>query len=47
MRLLSGSVAHVATVIEDDLADRETGLQKPHISGMADLCASVLATQQR
>lgn len=45
MRLLSGGVAHVATVIEEDLLDRETGLQKPHISGMADLCASVLATR--
>ena len=45
MRLLSGGVAHVATVIEEDLSDRDTGLQKPHISGMADLCASVLATR--
>lgn len=45
MRLLRGGVAHVAAVIEEDLADRETGLQKPHIAGMADLCASVLATR--
>lgn len=45
MRILSGGVAHVASVIEEDLAGRETGLQKPHISGMADICASVLATR--
>jgi hypothetical protein len=30
-------------VIEDDLSDRETSLQKPHIKGLADLAASMLA----
>ena len=46
MRLLKGGVAHVASVIEEDLEDRETGLQKPHIKGLADdLCASVLASR--
>lgn len=45
MRLFKGGVAHVATVIEDDLNERKTGLQKPHISGLADICASVLATR--
>jgi hypothetical protein len=45
MRLLSGGVAHVASVIEGDLASRATGLQKPHISGMADLCAVALVTR--
>ena len=45
MRLWTGGVAHVATVIEGDLRDRETGLHKPHISAIADICASVLATK--
>src|ERR1700749_328658 len=45
MRLLKGGVAHVATVIEDDLNYRETGLHKPHISALADICASVLTTR--
>lgn len=43
MRLLRGGVAHVAGVIEEDLRDRETGLYKAHISGIADLAACVLA----
>ena len=29
MRLLKGGVAHVASVIEKDLEDRNTGLQNP------------------
>jgi hypothetical protein len=45
MRSLIGGIAHVASVIERDLADRETGLQKPHVSALADLCASALATR--
>ena len=45
MRLLTGGVAHVAAIIEEDLKDRVTGLQKSHISGLADLSASVLATR--
>jgi hypothetical protein len=43
MRHLRGGVAHVASVIEEDLTDRGTDLYKPHISGLADLAASVLA----
>ena len=42
MRVLSGGVAHVACVIEDDLEGRETGLEKPQRSALADLAASVL-----
>ena len=42
MRLLKGGVAHVATVIEDDLNERTTGLHKPHISALANICASAL-----
>ncbi len=45
MRLFKGGVAHVATVIEDDLQDRDTGLQKPHIGAIADICSSILATK--
>jgi hypothetical protein len=45
MRLLKGGVAHVSSVIEKDLEDRETGLQKPHIKGLADLCATALASR--
>lgn len=43
MRVLKGGVAHVAGVIEEDLRDRETGLYKAHIAGLADLAACVLA----
>jgi hypothetical protein len=43
MRYTTGGIAHMAGVIEDDLADRDTGLQKPHIKGLADLSASMLA----
>lgn len=43
MRVLNGGVSHVACVIEDDLEDRETGLEKPQRSALADLSASVLA----
>lgn len=45
MRLLKGGTAHIACVIEQDLEDRDTGLQKPHIKGLADLCATVLASR--
>lgn len=45
MRSLKGGVAHVASVIEEDLKDRETGLQKPHIKGLADLCSTALASR--
>jgi hypothetical protein len=43
MRSKKGGVAHMARVIEDDLEDRATGLQKPHRKGLADLAASMLA----
>jgi hypothetical protein len=43
MRLLSGGVAHVATVIEDDLINRNTSLHKPHVKSLADLAASALS----
>ena len=43
MRLLTGGVAHVACVIEDDLEERETGLHKAHVRGLADLAACALS----
>lgn len=43
MRYTKGGIAHTAAVIEDDLEGRETGLHKPHIKGLADLTASMLA----
>lgn len=43
MRLLSGGVAHLACLIEDDLSGRDTGLHKPHINALADLASCVLA----
>ena len=45
MRLLTGGVAHVAGVIEEDLRDRETSLHKAHIANLADLAASALASR--
>ena len=45
MRLLTGGVAHISARIEEDLRDRETGLQKPHICGLADLVACALSTR--
>ena len=39
MRYTTGGVAHTAAVIEDDLQDRDTGLHKPHVKGLADLAA--------
>lgn len=43
MRMYKGGVAHLACVIEDDLAGRDTSLQKPHINALADLASCVLA----
>ena len=43
MRLLNGGVAHLACVIEDDLAGRDSGLHKPHINALADLASCVLS----
>ena len=45
MRLLTGGVAHIAATIEEDLHDRDTGLQKPHVPGLADLVACALSTR--
>ena len=41
--MMTGGVAHIAKVIENDLTNRDTGLNKPHIKGLADLVASVLS----
>jgi hypothetical protein len=43
MRHRRGGIAHMAAVIEGDLADRDTGLHKPHIKGLADLASAALA----
>src|SRR3954447_13993435 len=43
MRYTTRGIAHMAVVIEQDLLDRDTGLHKPHIKGLADLAASLLA----
>lgn len=45
MRELRGGVAHVACVIEADLADRATGLRKTQVEGLADCAASALASR--
>jgi len=42
MRAISGGVVHVASFIEEDIHDRETGLYKPHIEALSDLAASAL-----
>lgn len=43
MRLLTGGVPHVYTVIEDDLREKLTGLHKPHVYSLADLPSFFLA----
>lgn len=43
MRIKNGGVAHIASQIEDDLKQRQTGLYLPHIKGLADAAASVLS----
>lgn len=45
MRSATGGVAHVADIIREDLGARDTGLHKPHITGIADLAACALATR--
>ena len=37
MRAKTGGVVHVASFIEEDLLDRDTGLYKPHIEALSDL----------
>lgn len=39
---MGGSIIHLATVIEEDLADRDISLTKPQRIGLADLAASVI-----
>ena len=41
-RMVRGGIARLSGAIERDLRVRETGLQVPHIKGLADLAASVL-----
>src|SRR3954453_1165612 len=43
MRVLTGGVAHVAGMVEQDLFDRETGLRKQHVEGLADAVACALS----
>jgi hypothetical protein len=43
MKSYSGGVAHLSQSILSDLQSRETGLQKPHSSGLADLAATILS----
>jgi hypothetical protein len=43
MRVFTGGVAHVAGVVEQDLFDRETGLRKQHVEGLADVVACALS----
>lgn len=45
MRMFTGGVAHIAHRIEEDLSDRETGLQKPHVPALTDLVACALSTR--
>lgn len=45
MRSGVGAVAHVADIIKEDLSDRATNLNKPHITGIADLVACALTTR--
>jgi hypothetical protein len=45
MRNTRGGIAHMAGVIEEDLVDRDTGLAKWYIRGLADLAAAALATR--
>ncbi len=42
MRRTKGGIIHMAEIIKEDLMDREIGLSKPQIGGLADLAASVL-----
>jgi DDE family transposase len=43
MRVLTGGVAHVSGVVEDDLREREAGLRKQQEEGLADLVACALS----
>lgn len=43
MRVFSGGVAHVASVVEQDLFDRDMGLRRQHVEGLADVVACALS----
>ncbi len=43
MRVLTGGVSHVASVVERNLSDRETGLRKQHLEGTSDAVACALS----
>lgn len=45
MRRTKGGILHMATIIDDDLQERDTGLSKPQRVGLADLAASVLGAR--
>ncbi|GAB4187750.1 MAG: hypothetical protein Tsb0015_06840 [Simkaniaceae bacterium] len=45
MRRTEGGIPHVAAIIEEDLEQRDMGLEKPHIKGLADIAASILAVR--
>jgi hypothetical protein len=45
MRRTQGGIPHVAAIIEEDLDQRDMGLEKPHVKGLADIAASVLAVR--
>ena len=45
MRRMQGGIPHVAAIIEEDLEDRDMGLFKPHIKGLADIAAFILAVR--
>lgn len=46
MRQTEGSgVCHLAQAIEEDLRNRKTGLQKPHVPALSDLVACALTTR--
>jgi hypothetical protein len=46
MRVLTGGVAPVAGVVEQDLFDRETGLHKQPVEGLADAVAGALSCRR-
>lgn len=45
MRVFTGGVAHVASVVERDLFDRETALRKQHVEGLSDVVACALSSR--
>lgn len=45
MRRTQGGIPHMAAIIEEDLEQRDMGLEKPHIKGLSDIAASILAVR--